>query len=204
MPAKNLEKQYAPDSYYHIYSRGVAKQTIFLDEQDYATFLSLLKRYLSKKPETSRGHGLYPTYYNQVHLLCYCLMPNHIHLLLFQTNETAMTRFMRSLMTSYGMYFNRKYKRVGPVFQSRYKASRISSDEYLDHITRYIHLNPTRWEDYPYSSLKYYEKKASASWIKPTKILELFPSVQQYREFLRDYEGHKAMLDELQWELADN
>lgn len=203
MPGKNVVKEYGPEEFYHIYSRGVAKQPVFLDDKDYRSFLSLLKRYLSKKPAEQSGHGLYPHYYKRLKLLAYCLMPNHIHLLVYQKDERAMTEFMRSLMTSYGMYFNTKYKRVGPVFQSRYRASRISEDDYLDHISRYIHLNPWDWEEYPYSSLRYYLGQADAEWIRPAKILELFPSRQQYLEFVRDYEGHKEMLEEIHWELAD-
>lgn len=114
-----------------------------------------------------------------------------------------MAEFMRSLMTSYSMYFNRKYKRVGPVFQSRYRASLISRDDYLEHISRYIHLNPKGWENYPFSSIRYYKGLVTAEWVKPNKILAMFPSKDQYLEFIRDYESYKEMLDEIHWELAD-
>jgi putative transposase len=203
MPGRNIIKEYEAEQYYHIYSRGVAKQAVFLDEQDYTVFLSLFKRYLSSKQAVSTARVIYPWYSGKIELVSYCLMPNHIHLLVYQQEKTAITEFMRSLMTSYSMYFNRKYKRVGPVFQSRYRASRISQQEYLEHITRYIHLNPRDWEGYPYSSLKYYLGKAEAEWLSPKKILEMFPSIDQYLEFVRDYEGHKEMLDEIHWELAD-
>lgn len=204
MPGRNIVKNYAAQQYYHVYSRGVAKQAVFLDDEDYTYFLSLMKRYLGVKAASNPRHGPYPNYHARLRLLAYCLMPNHIHLLVFQEDDKAMIDFMRSLLTSYGMYFNRKYKRVGPVFQSRYRASRISGQSYLEHISRYIHLNPRDWEDYTYSSLRYYQKKASADWIEPDEILELFPSIDQYVEFLRDYEGYKETLDEIHWELADH
>lgn len=203
MPGRNILKEYGADEYYHIYSRGVAKQNIFLDDQDYEVFMSLFKRYLSSSTAKSRGHGIYPRYDTRMKLLSYCLMRNHVHLLIYQHDETAIIDFMRSMMTSYSMYFNRKYKRVGPVFQSRYRASRITQDSYLEHITRYIHLNPKDWEDFPYSSLRYYRGDAAAEWVHPEQILDIFPSAEQYIEFLRDYEGHKEMLDEIHWELAD-
>jgi putative transposase len=203
MPGRNIVKQYGAEQYYHVYSRGVAKQAVFLDDQDYECFFSLLKRYLSTTPAKNPRHGQYPYYGQRLSLLAYCLMPNHIHLLLYQEDEKAMQEFMKSLMTSYGMYFNRKYKRVGPVFQSRYRASHITQQEYLEHISRYIHLNPRNWIESPYSSLRYYLGKASADWISPDKILEIFPDPEQYLEFLKDYEGHKQMLDEIHWELAD-
>jgi len=203
VPGRNIVKQYAADQYYHVYSRGVAKQIIFNDDQDYVYFLSILKRYLSREPANSPRHGIYPHYGKRISLLAYCLMPNHMHLLVYQEDERAIVEFMRALMTTYSLFFNKKYKRVGPVFQSRYRASRITQQDYLEHISRYIHLNPLEWEDYDYSSLKYYLNDASAEWLTPTKILELFPSPLQYLEFLKDYEGHKLMLDEIHWELAD-
>jgi len=203
MPGKNIVKYYAPDQYYHVYSRGVAKQKVFLDAQDYGFFISLFKRYLSNEPAKSPRHGPYPHYGKRIHLLAFCLMPTHIHLLVYQYDSKAIAEFMRVLMTSYGMYFNKRYQRVGPVFQSRYKASQITQDDYLEHITRYIHLNPSDWGNYPYSSIRYYKDVAAAEWIYPDKILELFPSIAQYIEFIKDYEGHKQMLDEIHWELAD-
>ena len=69
-------------------------------------------------------------------------MPNHIHLLVYQHQPQAMAQFMRSVLTSYSRYFNKRYKRSGSLFESRYKASLISDDAYLEHISRYIHLNP--------------------------------------------------------------
>lgn len=203
MPTRNAIKEYAPDSYYHAYSRGVAKQPTFLDEQDYLIFISLFARYLSNKPTQSPSRTEYPWYQPRLEFLAFSLMPNHIHLLLYQNDEKAISDFMRSVMTSYSMYFNKKHKRVGHVFQSRYLASRITQQDYLEHISRYIHLNPYDWETNEYSSINYYSGKVQAEWIKPEKILELFPNSQQYLEFVRDYEGHKAMLDEIHWDLAD-
>ena len=203
VPSRNILKQYAADHYYHVYSRGVAKQVIFLDEQDYLFFISLFKRYLSNEPSASPARVPYPWYGQRIDLLAYCLMPNHIHLLFYQRDEKAITELMRSMMTSYSMYFNRRYKRVGPVFQSRYLASLIDQDSYLQHISRYIHLNPKEWQSYGYSSLGYYLKSRTAEWIKPQPMLDLFENNSgQYLSFLKDYESHKQMLEEIKWELA--
>lgn len=202
MPGRNIIKQYGDEHYYHIYSRGVAKQVIFLDDQDYTAFLNLLKRYLSDKPAISKARVVYPWYQQRIELLAYCLMPNHMHLLVYQHDKDALPELMRSLMTSYSMYFNRRYKRVGPVFQSRYRASLISNDSYLQHISRYIHLNPRQWQNYPYSSLAYHAGK-SAEWIKPRRIQNIFATPEEYRTFLEDYRDYKQTLDEIKWELAD-
>lgn len=204
MPGRNIVKIYGAEQFYHIYSRGVAKQDIFKDKHDYLFYISLLKRYLSDKPAKSRRHGEYPHFGKRLDLLAYCLMPNHIHLLIYQKDPTAMAEFMKSLMTSYGMYFNRRNNRVGPVFQSRYRASNIASENYMQHISRYIHLNPSDWEHYPYSSLRYYSLNASGEWIKPNFVIQLFKKSSDYKNFLKDYKDHKAMLEEIKWELADN
>lgn len=203
VPGRNIIKPYVLNSYYHAYSRGVAKQPVFLDDEDYVFFLGLLKRYLSDQPAINSSRTPYPWYNNRLNLLAFCLMSNHIHLLIYQYDENALKEFMRSVMTSYSMYFNRKYKRVGPVFQSRYRASLIDHDNYLQHISRYIHLNPRNWQRYKYSSLPYYLDQKKAEWVKPDIIMSLFANnKKQYIDFMKDYEEYKSMLDEIKWELA--
>lgn len=130
-------------------------------------------------------------------------MGNHFHTLFYLGEDvSAISEFMRSIGTSYTMYFNKKYKRVGPLFQGTYKASCVTSDSYLLHISRYIHLNPREYETYKYSSLPAYLSKKSVLWLKPQKILDLFEG-DDYMEFMKDYEDHKAMLETLKYELAD-
>lgn len=158
MPAKYRVKTYLENSYYHVFDRGVEKRDIFLDEQDYRVFLHFLKFYLSP-PKPNFAHPLKeitdfkPTRIRvfsslnkplnqELELLAYCLMPNHFHLLMFQKTLTGMTRLLRSLLTNYAMYFNRKYHRIGYLFQGNYKAVLILEEPYLLHISRYIHLNP--------------------------------------------------------------
>jgi putative transposase len=181
-------KQYAPESYYHIYSRGVNKSPIFLSSKDYEVFISLFKRYLSPDPEHNVNYVKYPSYYGRLELLTYALMPNHFHLLVYQTDERVIEEFMRSLLTSYSKYFNKEHQRVGPVFQSRYLAKLINNDAYLYHISRYIHLNPANWRESVTTSLDFYSGKRHANWIDPKKILDLFPSKDAYMEFLEDYD----------------
>ncbi len=203
MPSRNVLKSLAPDSYYHLYARGSSKQAIFLDDADFTYFLSLFARYLSKKQTVSNTGVLYPNFYGRVELLTYCLMGNHFHLLIWQKDATAMTELMRSIMTSYSRYFNLKYKRSGSLFESRYKASKINQNKYLEHISRYIHLNPRYWQRYPYSSLGYYFDERP-EWLKPDTIEALFMGRTVYMQFLRDYEEQKAILEEIKYTLADN
>lgn len=204
MPSRNIIKQDAPDSFYHVYARGGSRQRIFRDAADYMKFLKLFERYLSLQEMHNDLGASYPNYYNKLELVAFCLMPNHFHLLIYQRQQGVMAEFMRSLLTSYSMYFNRKYKRSGSLFESRYKASLISDDAYLEHITRYIHLNPRQWRDYEYSSLPYYLQQISDEWIRPRRVAKLFATPAEYLQFLQDYTQNKEMIDILKHELADS
>jgi len=165
-------------------------------------YISLFKRYLSTEEIISPTRHGYPNYHNRIELLAYALMPNHIHILVYQHDEKAMTDLMKSLMISYSMYFNKTHKRAGPLFQSRYLASLIDADNYLTHISRYIHLNPNNWVNTDKSSLDFYLNKREADWINPQRIMTLFEGKQDYVKFLHDYEEQKQIIDELKWELA--
>jgi putative transposase len=203
MPSRNVLKQDAPQSFYHVYARGTNRQRIFREPADYEKFLRLFQRYLALD-ETHNAVGVpFPNFYNKLELVSFVLMPNHFHLLVYQHQPGAMTNLMRSLLTSYSMYFNKKYKRSGPLFESRYKASLISDDTYLEHITRYIHLNPREWQDYEYSSLPYYLQQITDAWVRPERITKLFATPAEYLEFLQDYTQYKEMMDILKHELAN-
>jgi len=228
MPARNSVKQFLPDSYYHLYNRGVEKRNIFLDEQDYAVFLSYLKNYLLPKdlpnlksiaadPEVGwreREKALkllrMNNFNGNLELIAYCLMPNHFHLLIKQKEANIIDIFTNSLLTRYSMYFNKKYKRVGTLFQDVYKAVLVSTDEQLLHLTRYLHRNPISQgvplRSYRYSSYPIYLDYKSFEWIKPTEILSFFASTgfNSYQNFVEDsnveeesvYHIFKLTLDE--------
>lgn len=202
MPSRNVVKIDVPDSYYHVYARGHGKQKIFRDEEDFELFLSLFARHLSNEPVANASGRKYTHLQDDVSLLCYCLMGNHFHLLLHQRSIGAMSRLMRGIMTSYSMYFNKKYGSSGALFESRYKASRISSDPYLMHISRYIHLNPKDWMAYPYSSIHSYYLGAP-EWLRPMPVVELFGSLPKYADFLNDYADYKESLAIIEDELAN-
>ncbi|HXY18201.1 MAG TPA: transposase [Candidatus Nitrosopolaris sp.] len=203
MPSRNVLKQDVAGGYYHIYNRGVDKRLIFLERKDYAVFLNLLKRYLSIEAHKDNKGVIYPHFYNQLELLSFCLMPNHLHLLIYQDEPGTMRKLMSGVFTSYSKYFNKTYKRRGPLFESRYKASLISDQIYLEHISRYIHLNPSEWRQYSYSSLPYFLGRLKAEWVRPAKVADLFDSKADYLKFMEDYEGHRQMLEQTKRELAN-
>lgn len=202
MPGRNLIRFDSDKSFYHVYNRGVNKQLVFLDQNDYAVFLNLLKRYLGASPIKDNKGRNYPWFGDEVELLCFCLMPNHFHLLLYQEQKGAVSKLLQALTTSYGMYFNKRYKRVGPVFQGKFRASWVTGDSYFEHISRYIHLNPANYKTWEWSSLPYFLGSKQADWIKPATIMNNF-TTRQYRQFLDDYRAHTESLQEIKYVLAD-
>lgn len=203
MPSRNVLKVDISDSYYHIYARGASRKTIFIDADDFSYFISLFYRYLSHEEAVNSIGIPYAKLHDHIELLAYCLMGNHFHLLVYQREEGAMKRLMRGVMTSYSRYFNKKYEQSGSLFETRYKASRISSDEYLMHVSRYIHLNPDEWEHYPYSSIKYYQGHGSPDWFNNDRVLEMFSSQELYLEFVNEYKDIRDMYEEVKHELAN-
>lgn len=203
MPSRNIEKLYIPDAYYHLYNRGVNKRKIFIDSDDYAVFLNLLKRYLDTQPTKDNRGREYSWLYPKIELLAFCLMPNHYHLLIYQHEADAITQLIRPVATAYTMYFNKKYKRRGPLFESRYRASTINKDEYLHHISRYIHLNPDEYREWEFSSLPYYLNNKKAGWLRPERITDLFSNKKDYLNFIEDYQDYKIMIDTIKSELAN-
>ncbi len=207
MPSKNIIKQYVENGYYHIYNRGVEKREIFLDEQDCLIFLHYLKLYLSPIEELKQLDlpGLRISRFirlnlsTEIDLLAFALMPNHIHLQIKQKTSNGIVKLMKRLATAYVMYFNKKYLRVGSLFQNTYKATLIETDEYLLHLSRYIHLNPAKVTHKKinfreFSSYPYYLGQKQASWIKPQEILSYFRSAK--RKNLKDILSYQSFVED--------
>ena len=119
-------KQHYRGGIYHIFNRGVDKKDIFIDQADYLYYLWKIRKY--KK--------LY-----QVEFYSYSLLPNHYHYLIRQQSDIPITKFMHALHTSYVYYFNRKYKRVGPLYQDRYKQREVKNLNYFIWTSAYINGN---------------------------------------------------------------
>lgn len=204
MPARNSVKNFIPQQYYHVYNRGVAKQPIFLDDADKQHFIDILSRHLDETNTELRYDNIPYAKFPDLELLCYCLMGNHFHMFFYiGDDENAIKELMQRATTAYSMYFNKRYKRVGPVFQGVYKAALITDDAYLLHISRYIHMNPRRYLRYRYSSITYYTSACRPpGYLKPQRLLELFEDNKAYIEFLQDYEDRKEVLDSVKADLA--
>lgn len=207
MPQKNSIKRYYENGFYHIYNRGVEKRKIFLDRDDFLAFLYLLKTALSESPKQGATlatapkqskHGPRKNFHQRVTLLTYCLMPNHFHLLIKQQDPTAMTEMIRSVCTAYGMYFNKKYDRVGSLFQGIFKAIDIAEDNYLLWLSRYIHRNPESFHTYLYSSYGDYLGTRQSEWTNTKIILDYFSS-----SGLKQKSNYQKFVDDDQEEPAD-
>lgn len=135
---------------YHIYNRGNSKQKIFLDKEDYLRFIGLLyacnQKDNLKIDNLNKGQTLYDIDRGEplVDIGAYCLMPNHFHLLITQSEDDGISNFIQKLGTSYSMYFNKKYKRTGSLFEGKFKSQHLNQDSYLKYIFSYIHLNPIK------------------------------------------------------------
>jgi putative transposase len=152
--------------YYHIYNRGNSKQVIFHDDDDMARFQDLL--YILNKPErvdiraTKRGgvssentpdEGKTFANTTLVAIGSYCLMPNHFHILITPLVDDSVSKFMQKVSTAYSMYYNKKYKHSGGLFEGKFKAKYIPDDRYLKYLFAYINLNPVKcidptWKQY--------------------------------------------------------
>lgn len=204
------------ENYYHIYNRGVDKRDIFLDRRDYERFLYLLFACNDTRPlENSQFHyrGLASIVTAReremlVEVVCFCLMPNHFHILLRQRLDNGISLFMQKVGTGYSMYFNTKYERSGTLFQGKFKAIHIDREEYLTHLTRYIHLNPAElrepkwkekgiknWKDtyefvkkYPWSSYADYLGDKRFSRILTIGLLaDLYRNPREYEQFVKEW-----------------
>ena len=188
--ARPLRIQY-PGAVYHVLTRGNNRQVIFHDDQDRTAYLEKLFHYCREK---------------EVHLLCYCLLSNHVHLLL-ETPQGNLSRMMQAFQTSYTVSWNRRHRYTGHVFEQRYKAFLVDKDNYLLQVSRYIHLNPVaariveRPQDYCWSSYRAYLRERCATGLRREFILGHFggqsqAKIHQYQEFVEgELQGEKTWFE---------
>ncbi len=210
----------AQDQIYHVYNRGVAALPIFYSNSDYQRFLELVDYYrfvdtptsfsqFKKMPRDLREkilEGLKKENKTHVEILAFCLMPNHFHFLLKQLTEKGISVFLSNLQNGYAKYLNIKNERVGPLFQSMFKAVRIVTDEQLLHVSRYIHLNPAtdyivepeKLLEYKWSSFgTYLNAGAIYPFIQTRDILNFCKSSERYYQFVLDQADYQRQLNRI-------
>jgi putative transposase len=161
---------------YHVIVRGNQRRKTFRSDDDYKAYLERLEKYRAKF---------------RVRIYAYCLMPNHVHLLL-ETGAAPLAKFMQGLQQSYTQYFNRSYRKVGHLFQGRYKAIICDKDRYLLALVRYIHLNAVRAglakrpERYPHSGHNSYLMNGTTKIVEAGPILRLLGGKKGYEGFVQE------------------
>lgn len=227
--------QIANNELYHIYNRGVEKRKVFMNKNDYLRFLKCLKEFNNKEKvnlkdlTSSNPRGSVAgvrkrkkTIEPLVDIICFCLMPNHFHIIVRQVTEGGIVLFMQKLSAGYTGYFNLKYERVGPLFQGAYKIKWVKNDAVLKHLVSYIHKNPielleSNWKEkgiknikkalefielYKWSSYNDFIGKFSSGIINTHILDEIFDDLQNYKNLFmeilqRNYEQtlFEVMLD---------
>ncbi|OHA53346.1 MAG: hypothetical protein A3A30_02410 [Candidatus Terrybacteria bacterium RIFCSPLOWO2_01_FULL_48_14] len=179
----------ATNELYHVYNRGVEKRKVFLDQKD--LFRALHSIFELNNAELVANSGYHCSNKDiaeserkprklLVEIIAFCLMPNHFHFLLRQLRDNGISLFMQKFGTGYAQYFNKKHDRSGTLFEGRFRAIHVTDDEYLLHLSRYIHLNPV--------------ELAFPGWkekgIENTQKLETFLNTYRWSSYL-DYIGTK-------------
>ena len=189
-----ISRKISSTKVYHIILRGIDKQDIFLSEKDYNKFLEILK-------ETKKQY--------EYDIYAYCLMNNHIHMVIYDKKD-ILQKIMQSVGIKYSMYFNKKYGRVGHLFQNRYLSKKIEDREYLRTACRYIHQNPQkagieRTEDYKWSSYKEYIGRRQI--INPKMLLLLFDEKEDeaIKKFIKyhNIQSSSELYDLIEYEMRE-
>jgi len=222
MPSKYYQRDFERGCFYHIYNRGSNKSKVFLEDSDYQTFLEIIEYYfkfpkgmpLSYKNRASKDHikvtNLDTNLKSSFSVVCFCLMPNHFHLLVRQDDKSSknnsISNFMRRVMITYAMFFNDKYSHSGNLFQGRYKNVLVKSGDQLMYLSKYIHLNPSELlkkkalKSYSYSSYKDYVSEKVYDWLNTDEVLGLFGEMnpeKSYKKFVGDQDSDLTLVENI-------
>lgn len=183
-------KQFAPGAIVHAYNRGNNKEKIFFEEQDYKSFLFRLGLVLGFTNEELNGTESISLPHSRIRITkavrddfilhAFCLMPNHFHLIIEQKNESSTSKLILKLCTSYAKYLNKKYERIGHVFQDQFKSVIIESNEQLMWLSAYVHMNPVNSGlvkapyEHEWSSYKDYIEKRNLPFLNTDFIKSIF------------------------------
>lgn len=205
-------KIFTAGNYYHIFNRGNGKNDIFLDEQDYKIFLHRLSENLFPEDEKSKEISSLDLKYKRKKLppeafsiICYCLMPNHFHILIRQNSSVKVSKLIQKLCTGYAKYFQKKYGHTGHLFQGAFKSIHVDNESYLTWLSAYIHQNPAtgsivnNLDEYSYSSYPDYVGLRDDKLCDKSPILDKFANKEEYKKFVLDTEtllkARKSMKD---------
>jgi len=212
-------------SIYHVYNRSLNGLTIFptIKEYDYA-MLALwyfqknqslsLSHYLKLKPEVQienlRSQSLLKS---KVSIICFSLMPNHFHLILKQTKEGGISKYISDFQNCFTRYYNLKHNHQGSIFSSQFKLKLIENNNSLIHCSRYVIINPVtsflignhELYSYPYTSYPEYVNSTTTTHriTHPDTLLSLFSSIDQFEVFIKDSIDYQKSLANLEMLMLD-
>ncbi len=203
-------------NFYHVFNRGVNKGDIFFSEKDYKRFIitaihykNFIHKFTASGVSDPVSEKLRKMEKPKIEIFSCCLMPNHFHFLVKQLEDDGITWFMQHLINSYVHYLNIKYKRVGPLFQGRFKNVLVDSDEQLLHVSRYIHLNPlvsglvSDLKNYLWSSYHSYIEDREDDLSNPELILGNFKTKRDYEKFVLDQADYAKSLENIKHHVLD-
>lgn len=188
---------------YHIFSKSIAGYRIFEGENNARRFVETIGFYNSDREMLSFSHKTRfrppaGTGCRIVKIIAYCLMPTHFHFVIEPLKKDMFSHYMNVVLKSYSRFFNIKHNRKGPLWESRFKHVLVKNDEYLLHLTRYIHLNPVtayltdKPEQWPFSSYKEYIGEEKNGFCEFADCISLKPKT--YKEFVNDNVGYQRNL----------
>lgn len=195
-------------------NKSIERYVIFNNETEYVRMQRLIQYYRVEKPLTRFSYfvarqkdknkfvagKVCQNNDKLVHVIAYCLMPTHIHLILQQLKDNGISIYMNRILNSYSRYFNTKHRRKGPLWTGRFKRVLVETDEQLIHLTRYVHLNPVtaylvdKPEVWQFSSYHEYlmERLMKDKICEFKHILEINPS--EYKKFVDDQISYQREL----------
>lgn len=183
MPRRALE--FVQGAYYHIYNRGARRRSIFRSDENYRYLLRLIKAVASEC---------------QITMIAYSLLPNHYHWLVRQDGDLPAKLLPQRVFGSYTRAFNNAYAESGTLFEGRFQAKLVDSDEYLRHLCRYIHINPVKDgfaaapELWPYSNYLEWIGSRPGTLVDRAFVQAHFPATGQYQRFVLDYLAGRSQM----------
>lgn len=175
----------APGALYHVTQHSAALTKAFATKANRSEYLARIANYLSPRELRDSSRHLYTKLHDEVSVLTYCLLDDHLHLLLRDLTGTGMTRLMHRVNTGFVAYFNRCHDRRGPLFDAPFAAKPIADDDHLRATVAYIHLNEIVEQlDYEFCGHKAFMGEASVDWLSAGDALEFFGNADGYVRYM--------------------
>ncbi len=204
------KEELATGEVYHVFNKSIADFKIFNNDNEFSRIINTIRYYQIKGNLVKFSRFIESTEVKQsgfseyfisvaqekekiVQIIAYCIMPTHLHLILKQLKKNGISIFMGNVLNSYSRYFNTKYKRKGPLWQGKFQNVLVDRDEYLLHLTRYIHLNPVtaylvdapeKWSASSYGEYISQDTHSNNRICEYADILDIKAS--SYKEFVED------------------